>query len=64
MIATDRLFEPFRKGDASFVHGYTFGGHPVATAVAMANLDIFEREGLNQHVLDNQDAFRSTLEKL
>jgi adenosylmethionine-8-amino-7-oxononanoate aminotransferase len=26
MVATDRLFEPFSKGDASFAHGYTFGG--------------------------------------
>jgi adenosylmethionine-8-amino-7-oxononanoate aminotransferase len=32
--------------------------------VALANLDIFEREGLNQHVLDNTGAFRRTLEKL
>jgi adenosylmethionine-8-amino-7-oxononanoate aminotransferase len=64
MIATDRLFEPFSKGSTSFAHGYTFGGHPVATAVAMANLDVFEREGLNQHVLDTQDDFRATLEKL
>ena len=64
MIATDRLMEPFLDGHASFAHGYTFGGHPVSTAVAMANLDIFEREGLNRSVLDNQDAFRSTLEKL
>ncbi len=64
MIATDRLFEPFSKGDASFLHGYTFGGHPVSTAVAMANLDIFEREGVNQHVLDNEGAFRATLETL
>ena len=30
----------------------------------MANLDLFEREGLNQHVLDNEGAFRATLEKL
>ena len=30
----------------------------------MANLDIFEREGLNEHVLQNEGAFRSTLEKL
>ena len=30
----------------------------------MANLDIFEREGLNQHVLHNEGAFRATLEKL
>jgi adenosylmethionine-8-amino-7-oxononanoate aminotransferase len=64
MIATDRLFEPFAKGTTSFTHGYTFGGHPVATAVALANLDIFEREKINEHVLANEDAFRNTLEKL
>ena len=28
----------------SFLHGYTFGGHPVSCAVAMANLDVFENE--------------------
>jgi adenosylmethionine-8-amino-7-oxononanoate aminotransferase len=64
MIATDRLMEPFLHGTESFAHGYTFGGHPVSTAVALANLDVFEAEGLNRNVLDNQDAFRSTLEKL
>src|SRR3954454_23612435 len=64
MIATDRLMEPFLKDHQSFAHGYTFGGHPVSTAVGLANLDAFEREGINQHVLDNQDAFRATLEKL
>jgi adenosylmethionine-8-amino-7-oxononanoate aminotransferase len=64
MIATDRLFEPFAKGTTSFTHGYTFGGHPVSTAVALENLDIFEREHINEHVLANQDAFRNTLEKL
>ena len=36
----------------------------MSSAVAMANLDIFEREGLNAHVLDNEGAFRATLEKL
>ena len=47
-----------------FAHGYTFGGHPVSAAVALANLDIFDNEGINQHVRDNEDAFRRTLEKL
>ena len=64
MIVSDRLVEPFLQGTDYFPHGYTFGGHPVSAAVALANLDIFEREGLNQHVLDNEDAFRATLEKL
>jgi adenosylmethionine-8-amino-7-oxononanoate aminotransferase len=64
MIATDRVMEPFRHGTASFAHGYTFGGHPVSAAVAMANLDVFDREQLNQHVLDNEAAFRATLDGL
>jgi adenosylmethionine-8-amino-7-oxononanoate aminotransferase len=64
MIASDRLFEPFATGTTSFAHGYTFGGHPVSAAVAMANLDIFERENLNAHVRHNAPALRSTLEKL
>src|SRR6478736_5652136 len=64
MIASDRLFEPFRSGTTAYAHGYTFGGHPVSSAVAMANLDIFEREGLTDHVHQNAPAFRATLEKL
>jgi adenosylmethionine-8-amino-7-oxononanoate aminotransferase len=64
MIASDRIMEPFLQGNNSFAHGYTFGGHPVSAAVALANLDIFEREQLNDHVLQNTGAFRRTLEKL
>jgi adenosylmethionine-8-amino-7-oxononanoate aminotransferase len=64
LIASDRLFEPFRHGHTYFPHGFTFGGHPVSAAVAMANLDIFEREDLNGHVRSNEKAFRATLEKL
>lgn len=64
MIATDRLFEPFNDGKTTFPHGYTFGGHPVSAAVALANLDIFEREGLNDRVRENAPVFRATLEKL
>ncbi len=63
-IVSDRIAEPFWNGADYFPHGYTFGGHPVSAAVAMANLDIFEREGLNEHVLTNQGTFRRTLEKL
>jgi adenosylmethionine-8-amino-7-oxononanoate aminotransferase len=64
MIATDRLIEPFLHGDTTFAHGYTFGGHPVSAAVALTNLDIFEREGINEHVRAREGEFRATLEKL
>ncbi len=63
-IVSDRIYEPFRKGDTTFYHGYTFGGHPVSTAVALENLDIFEEEGLLENVRTNSPVFRSTLEKL
>ena len=64
MIAKESLMEPFLKDEASFAHGITFGGHPVSSAVALANLDLFEREGILQHVRDNEAAFRATLDKL
>ena len=64
MMVHDRLFEPFKHGTTAFLHGYTWGGHPVSAAAALANLDIFEREGLNAHVQANEGAFRATLEKL
>ncbi|MCW2919043.1 MAG: aminotransferase class-III [Actinomycetia bacterium] len=64
MLVSDRLFEPFKHGDTTFAHGYTFGGPPVSAAVALANLDLFEREDLLGHVRRNEGAFRGTLEKL
>jgi adenosylmethionine-8-amino-7-oxononanoate aminotransferase len=64
MIASDRLIEPFLQGDRSFAHGLTFAGHPVSCAVALANLDVFERDDILGHVRATQGAFRSALERL
>lgn len=64
MIASERLFEPFSHDTNTFLHGFTWGGHPVSAAVALANLDIFEREGLNQRVLDKEELFAKTLNEL
>ena len=64
MIASDKLVEPFLEGKTMFAHGFTFGGHPVAAAVAMANLDVMEREDLNGHVLRKEGEFRAMLESL
>jgi adenosylmethionine-8-amino-7-oxononanoate aminotransferase len=63
-IVSDRVAETFMQGDASFAHGFTFAGHPVAAAVAMANLDVFEREDLCGHVLAKEGEFRQMLESL
>lgn len=63
-IVSDRIYEPFSKGEMSFPHGYTFGGHPVSAAVALENLAIFDEEGLNARVRENSPLFRAELEKL
>jgi adenosylmethionine-8-amino-7-oxononanoate aminotransferase len=55
---------PTTAGTATFLHGVTFAGHPVSAAVALANLDVFEKEDLLGNVRANEGAFRATLEKL
>ncbi|MBV9380454.1 MAG: aspartate aminotransferase family protein [Streptosporangiaceae bacterium] len=64
MAVSDALMEPFLSGQSTFLHGVTFAGHPVSAAVALANLDIFEKEDLLGNVRANEGAFRATLEKL
>ncbi len=64
VIASDKVAEPFMSGTEMFTHGFTFAGHPVAAAAAIANLDIFEREDLCGHVLAKEGEFRGMLESL
>ena len=64
LVASDRVAEPFMQGTAMFTHGFTFAGHPVAAAVALANIDVFEREDIPGHVLRKEGEFRSILESL
>lgn len=64
VMISDRIAAEFLAADDAFLHGITFGGHPVSCAVALANLDLMEREGLVEHVRANEAAFRNALEGL
>ena len=64
VIATNAVMEPFLEDTQSFTHGITFGGHPVQCAIALKNIEIMKRERIPEHVLENEDAFRSTLAQL
>jgi adenosylmethionine-8-amino-7-oxononanoate aminotransferase len=64
MIVSERVAEPFVESGQPFAHGLTFGGHPVAAAVALANLDVIEREDLLGHVRRHEADLRATLEGL
>lgn len=48
----DRVYDVLGDGGL-LAHGYTFAGHPVSCAVALANIDIIEREGLVHRVRDD-----------
>ena len=48
-LVSDPVWEVLRVGSKEhgpFSHGYTYSGHPVAAATALANLDVIEKEGL------------------
>ncbi len=64
VIASDRIMEPFLEGNTSFTHGFTWGGHPMCAAVAMANLDVFEDEGILENVRAHEGDFRAMLDSL
>jgi adenosylmethionine-8-amino-7-oxononanoate aminotransferase len=63
-IVSDRIAEPFLDGKSSFLHGFTFGGHPICAAVAMANIDVFEQDGILDHVRTHEVAFHDMLRSL
>jgi adenosylmethionine-8-amino-7-oxononanoate aminotransferase len=64
VLFSDRIAEPFLEGNASFLHGFTWGGHPMCAAVALANLNVMEEEGILENVRAQEPAFRAMLESL
>jgi hypothetical protein len=64
MIVSDRIAEPFLQGNESFLHGFTWAGHPTSAAVALKVIDIIETEHVLENVNANQDYFRTALETL
>jgi adenosylmethionine-8-amino-7-oxononanoate aminotransferase len=52
VIAAEKVVAPIVEAGAVFRHGITFGGHPVAAAIALKNMEIFERDGILENVRD------------
>ena len=63
VITSGHFAEPFWDSpDAPILrHGFTYGGHPTACTAALANLDIIEREGLLERVVELSDWFARLL---
>ncbi|MEO8120769.1 MAG: aspartate aminotransferase family protein [Rhodoferax sp.] len=57
VMVGNRVAEVLIEKGGEFNHGYTYSGHPVACAVALANLDLMEREQLPQRVKGDLGAY-------
>jgi adenosylmethionine-8-amino-7-oxononanoate aminotransferase len=65
LVATSKVIEPFfGEPQRMLTHGITFGGHPLSCAIALANLEIMEREDLIGHVQRHQSEFRAAFDRL
>ena len=66
VIASSRVAEPFWTDGTQnvFRHGFTYAGHATACAVALANLDVIEREGLVQRVRELEPKLEAALRPL
>lgn len=64
VIAGGNITQVFEQNDAGFSHGHTFGGHPVAAAAALANLEIIENENLLENATSVGQYLRIKLEEL
>ncbi len=53
VMVGDRVAKVLIEQGGEFNHGYTYSGHPVACAVALANLELMEREDLVARVHDD-----------
>src|ERR687895_1364162 len=54
VLVSDRIAEPLYEDGRMLLHGITFGGHPVAAAIALRNIEVFEREGVLENVREHE----------
>jgi adenosylmethionine-8-amino-7-oxononanoate aminotransferase len=60
VFVSGHIAAPLYDEGRTLLHGITFGGHPLCAAIALKNLEIFERDG----VLDNVRAREPKLKEL
>jgi len=64
VLVSDKVAAPFYEENRTLLHGITFGGHPLSAAIALKNLEIFEREGVLENVNAREDGLQARLQTL
>jgi adenosylmethionine-8-amino-7-oxononanoate aminotransferase len=63
-IASDGIMDAFIDSGVSFPHGFTFGGHPMCSAIALANIAVMENEQVLENVRAHEPSLQAMLEGL
>ncbi len=61
VMVGDRVAAALREPGVTLLHGITFGGHPLAAAIALRNIEIFERDGVLENVRAREPYLRRRL---
>jgi adenosylmethionine-8-amino-7-oxononanoate aminotransferase len=64
VIAGERVAAPLYDSGRTLLHGITFGGHPLSAAIALKNLELFERERVLDNVREHEPHLAGMLESL
>lgn len=64
VLMNDRVAEPFATGAVTYMHGLTFSGHPLSTAIALKVMDIYDREQVFENVRALEGYFENRLQEL
>jgi adenosylmethionine-8-amino-7-oxononanoate aminotransferase len=64
VVVSDRIAEPLYEDGRMLLHGITYGGHPLCAAIALRNIEIFEREGVLENVREHEGYLRDGLNAL
>lgn len=63
VMVGSRVAEALRRPGVALLHGITFGGHPLSAAIALRNIEIFERDGVLENVRRREPYLRRRLEE-
>src|SRR5581483_9352591 len=64
LLVSDKVYDAFGDERSMYLHGITFGGHPVGCAIALKNLEIMKREKIVEHVRETQHSLEDHLRSL
>jgi adenosylmethionine-8-amino-7-oxononanoate aminotransferase len=64
VLVADRVAAPLYDDGRTLLHGITFAGHPACAAIALKNLEIFERDGVLENVRAQEPGLARRLESL